>query len=378
MKSSGGAYFIALDHVRALAAFLVFTWHFIHAASGFPVPFAGAPLVLPLALLDEGHTGVALFMTLSGYLFAKLLEGKTVHYGPFLRNRALRLLPLLLLVVLLWGVRICVINKGNLIEYLEHIAWGPVKPTLPSGGWSITVEFHFYLLLPLLLWMLRRSPLLPASAVAVAVALRIWLYSKNYDVFYWSYWTVAGRIDQFVLGMLFCRVRDGFRGRHVTFAVLALMFCLAYWCFDAYGGYQGNPGLPRLQAAWIFLPTLEGLMYGLGIAWYDTSFSPPARGISGFLGRIGEVSYSIYLLHFLVVFHLAEFVDRWVMDLSNFYVACLWSLVCFLGMVPIGIASFRFYESPFLRFRKKYTSPLSAPPRVPAPMPIAGPVRSTA
>jgi len=29
-----------------------------------------------MALLDEGHTGVALFMTLSGYLFAKLLDGK--------------------------------------------------------------------------------------------------------------------------------------------------------------------------------------------------------------------------------------------------------------------------------------------------------------
>ena len=76
MKSSTGQYFIALDHIRAVAALLVFIWHFSHAASGYPVPFEFTPSFFPLAIFDEGHTGVALFMTLSGYLFAKLLDGK--------------------------------------------------------------------------------------------------------------------------------------------------------------------------------------------------------------------------------------------------------------------------------------------------------------
>ena len=67
MRATSGAHYIALDHVRALAAFIVIAWHFIHGASGYPVPFEGAPRIIPLAIFDEGHTGVALFMCLSGF-----------------------------------------------------------------------------------------------------------------------------------------------------------------------------------------------------------------------------------------------------------------------------------------------------------------------
>ena len=65
MKSSEGKYFAKLDHVRAFAAYLVFVWHFTHLTAQFPVPAAASPY-FPFALLEEGHTGVALFMTLSG------------------------------------------------------------------------------------------------------------------------------------------------------------------------------------------------------------------------------------------------------------------------------------------------------------------------
>src|SRR5690349_10843220 len=108
MRGSSGTHFIALDHIRAVAAYLVFSWHFTHAETGYPVPFEYAPALFPAAILDEGHTGVALFMTLSGYLFAKLLDGKAIDYPAFIFNRVLRLLPLLLVVVIVVGVINCV------------------------------------------------------------------------------------------------------------------------------------------------------------------------------------------------------------------------------------------------------------------------------
>jgi peptidoglycan/LPS O-acetylase OafA/YrhL len=101
LKSSTGKYFIGLDHVRALAAFIVFTWHFIHVNNGHLAP----PPIFPLSLLTEGHTGVALFMVLSGYLFAKLLDGKNIIYTQFIWNRFLRLAPLLLLVIFIIGLK---------------------------------------------------------------------------------------------------------------------------------------------------------------------------------------------------------------------------------------------------------------------------------
>src|SRR5262245_27161362 len=132
MRSSSGAYYIGLDHLRALAAFLVFTWHFLHSAG---LPYGSPPSFFPLAILDEGHTGVALFMTLSGYLFAKLLDRKAIHYGWFLWNRLLRLGPLLFLGILLKGA-IEFNENGTLLPYLTRIVRGIIFPTLPNGGWS--------------------------------------------------------------------------------------------------------------------------------------------------------------------------------------------------------------------------------------------------
>src|SRR6185295_14125585 len=189
MRSSSGAHFIALDHVRALAAFMVFAWHFTHGPNGYPVPFDYVPALFPFALLDEGHTGVALFMTLSGYLFAKLLDGKSIDYGAFIWNRALRLLPLLAVVILIAGIKQCA-NGQRPLSYCYSIAKGVLFPSLPNGGWSITVEFHYYLILPLFLWMLTKSRLWPISIVVAAVALRWFLHHEKGEIQSLAYWTI--------------------------------------------------------------------------------------------------------------------------------------------------------------------------------------------
>lgn len=54
MKSSSGAHFIALDHIRALAAFIVSSWHFTHAVNGYPAPFDYVPALFTLAVLMRG------------------------------------------------------------------------------------------------------------------------------------------------------------------------------------------------------------------------------------------------------------------------------------------------------------------------------------
>jgi peptidoglycan/LPS O-acetylase OafA/YrhL len=363
MRSSTGAHYIALDHVRALAAFLVFVWHFTHGPDGAPVPFEYFPSFIPFALLDEGHTGVALFMTLSGYLFAKLLAGKAIDYGAFLWNRALRLLPLLLLVILIVGIQRfargeslltyawCVI-KGVLLPYTT--VKGVHAETLPNGGWSIAVEWHFYMILPLFLWMLRKSRLLPLSILAGSLALRWLIRHEEGEVQFLAYWTIIGRVDQFVLGMLAFHFRSLLTGRHWLALLTFTAFAFFYWQFDRHGGFLRYPTYPSPRSIWIYLPTIEGLAYAACIAWYDSSFAPSNNGVSKFIGRIGDYSYSIYLLHFFVVFHASKFVNEQIMDISNFYVATLWAAACFALMLPVGYLSFRFVEGPCLKLRRRY------------------------
>ncbi len=101
MRSSTGLYVSRLDHVRAAAVFLVYCWHFVHVH----VPFETVPDFFFLSLLEEGYAGVALFMTLSGYLFAKIMDGRSIDLAPFYRNRFLRLVPLLAVVLTYWSLR---------------------------------------------------------------------------------------------------------------------------------------------------------------------------------------------------------------------------------------------------------------------------------
>ncbi|MEM8498529.1 MAG: acyltransferase [Pseudomonadota bacterium] len=349
MKSSSGAYFIGLDHVRALAAYIVFTWHFIHVNNGHLTP----PPAFPLSVLTEGHTGVALFMVLSGYLFAKLLDGKKIIYSQFLWNRFLRLAPLLFFVIFALGVQ--KYYAGNDIgQYLQQIAAGAIKPTLPNGGWSITVEFHFYLMLPLLLFLTEKWKYALLVIVLMALAFRTYLHQELGQVQTLSYLTIVGRIDQFVLGILTFRFRNKIRGNNALAGTAFIGFLVFYWYFDSMGGYYKNPSYPSKSMFWVYIPAIEGLAYALLIAWYDSSFKHSTGLVSRIASTIGTYSYSIYLLHFFVVFEVSNAIDTHLIELTNIHVAIVFSSLCFLIMIPIGYLSYRFIESPFLRFRTKY------------------------
>lgn len=349
MKSSTGEYFVGLDHIRALAVFLVFTWHFLHAGNGHLAP---AP-AFPLSLLSEGHTGVALFMTLSGYLFAKLLDGRSVSYTLFVWNRFLRLAPLLFLVVLVVGFQYY-LSDNNIATYAKRIAAGTYRPTLPNGGWSITVEFHFYLLLPLLLFLSRNTKYSLLFVLVSAIFIRGFLYYELGQMQHLSYWTIVGRIDQFILGMVAYQFRHFFTGKHLLVSNIFVLFATFYWYFDMQGGFYTSATYPSKSPIWIYLPTIEGIAYASIIAWYDNSFQHSTGRISRFIAAIGTYSYSIYLLHFFVVFRVSRAIHLYVADLSNIYIAMLFAPLGFLIMVPIGYASHHFIESPFLKLRARY------------------------
>lgn len=357
MRSTSGQHWIALDHVRALAAFIVFTWHFTHSDTGYPSALAGAPGFFPLAILDEGHTGVALFMTLSGYLFAKLLDGRSVSYPTFFWNRFMRLAPLFVVVLLIGDFERYLKTGQVAVGYLFiDVLVGFFKP-LPAPGqglWSIVVEVQFYLILPLVMALSRRGRWALLPLLAIIVMLRVEaavLIGGAKEV---AYWTIGGHIDQFLLGIVAFRNRECLAGSHRWAVATAAGFIAIYYCFDQAGGWYGFGDEGVRGVLWALLPLVEGAVYALLIAYYDRNFRPSSRSLSGLIGKAGTWSYSIYLLHFFVVFRMADFVHRQVMDLSNFYVACVWSAVCFGLMMPIAYLCYRFVESPFLKVRRPY------------------------
>ena len=80
---------------------------------------SGNPLV---SLVDEGHSGVALFMVVSGFIFTVIAGAREVHYGGFLRNRIIRIYPLFVFAVFL-QLFISTYNDHRNYGLLQVLAW---------------------------------------------------------------------------------------------------------------------------------------------------------------------------------------------------------------------------------------------------------------
>jgi peptidoglycan/LPS O-acetylase OafA/YrhL len=364
LRSTSGQHFSRLDHLRAFAAYLVFVWHFLHMTPDFPVPYASQP-IFPLALFDEGHTGVALFMTLSGYLFAKLVGDSAIDFPNFLWNRAMRLAPLLILCLTAWVV---IGQLGGTPIPASDLIYGFLLPTWPYGAWSIAIELHFYLMFPLLLLLVRRQgPGALMLVVAGALALRVNWWITFGEAQHIAYWTIFGRIDQFVFGMIFAFATMSGTLRRPALGVVAaismLSFLIIWTQFDAMGGFHNRTGAPSTHPIWIVIPTIEAIAFGALIAWYDgTTFRIPAA-VDRALTRIGEWSYSIYLLHFFPIVALRHIFWGKTGSAGDFYVAWLVATLAFIAFLPVAAMSYTLLEKRFLAFRKPYlrSRPAAAP-----------------
>lgn len=190
-----------LDGLRALLAWWVVVYH----ARGpmfsaiEQIPFG------PLGILDRGGLAVDVFMILSGFVIAFLMERSHEPARPFLLRRFLRLFPayvacllpmLFLQGVLAGNIRANAVHLEPAIldgllrgiaEPMQHLGLqlgahllmlhGAVPETWlhNSAGaflqpaWSISLEWQFYLVAPLAFWLLRRGR--PGIAVAIGVTI---------------------------------------------------------------------------------------------------------------------------------------------------------------------------------------------------------------
>ena len=157
--SKNVGYLAGVDHLRGFAAILMILYHGYQQLGGPQFAEASNPFE---ALLIEGHTAVALFMVLSGFIFTYGALDGSVRYGAFMRNRVLRILPMYLVVVFLGMYTNPGEYSSTTIVRLFTLQGTPpiVEGDLGAFGtllWTISVEFTFYLVFPFLLRFLQRT-----------------------------------------------------------------------------------------------------------------------------------------------------------------------------------------------------------------------------
>lgn len=267
MQSKNIHYIPAIDQIRGVAAIWILFYHAYQLIGSFVKsnqPFSGIskweftnnPLLIPLI---EGHTAVALFMVLSGFIFTYGAFGKKINYKGFITNRFLRIYPLYLtLIVVALAASPKAFDLLSLLCMLLPLADFQSLETGPltAMAWAIGVEFQFYLLFPLLYKLSADKPFKTIAlwllAVNVLRLLAIILGGSARDL---AYWHLAGRIDQFLLGMLAAFWLKHYLPPAITcrrlflFSIpLSLLFLIIYHFL---GGWPSTGGW---KAVW---PTIE-------------------------------------------------------------------------------------------------------------------------
>ena len=361
--SPNRAWLPGVDQMRALLALLVLFYHGYLLFSARLIEHADFVLAdWPrtrnplLAVIAEGHTAVAGFMVLSGFIFVQGTAGHELRYGAFLRNRLLRIYPMYLLVVvfsLSAGQGTFSLSRlALLVLPLDNYA-APVGP-LSAVAWTVAVEFQFYLLFPLLLRLAAaEGEAWLARAIVLAVLLRLFAVLAGADAQWMSYWTIAGRIDQFLLGMLaglhFAR-RGPAGGWPLVALAGAVLWALLYG-FHLAGGW---PLHVWWKALW---PDAEALAWvGVILSWQGIAGrlpAPMARGLEG----IGRISFSIYLLHYAVIWTLGE--HGWLLrPFASAAADALLSTALLALPLVLGLSALTYatVERPFMALRRRYVA----------------------
>src|SRR5262245_40484543 len=168
MRSPNIRYVAGVDHLRALAAILIVLYHgeiLFGAYNAGGDRNAGYLHTLnPLrSVISEGHTAVGLFMVLSGFIFTYGNRKSDIEWGGFLRNRCLRILPLMVALAVVGAYAFP--KEVTLSGLAQHaLLMSNLPGAAPMGPfnlmfWTIAVEFQFYLIFPFLLRFLREGGL---------------------------------------------------------------------------------------------------------------------------------------------------------------------------------------------------------------------------
>ena len=228
--------------------------------------------------------------------------------------------------------------------------------------WAVAVEFQCYLLFPLLIaFSNERGSKFLVQLIAVALLIRLLaVLAEGANPRDLSYWTVVGRIDQFCIGMIAARLyveRDLANIGAKWFVPSALAAGLMLCVFNRLGGW---PSAPSWKIGW---PTIEGAVW----ACFIVSYLPAARRLMpNWFGRLfaklGEISYSMYLLHFAVIFAIIK--NGWYVRVTGngYYDALATTLLAALpATAAMSLLTYNTIELPFLRMRPRYIVPARLP-----------------
>ncbi len=350
----------ALDGLRGIAIILVL-------AHGFDVIQTkhGPGHAVDVAL-DLGWIGVQLFFVLSGFLITGILldtrraEG---YYKNFLIRRVLRIFPLyyaVLFVAFVIAPHIVNVPPGHgehqlwLWTYLANFAepFGRGEPVFPHF-WSLAVEEQFYIVWPLVVYLVGRKGTIGVGIALVAIAIAARIYVRGHYNELAAYTFTPCRMDALAIGAIAAAMIRGERTRSVIAHQRATLMAVAGSLVVI-----GGAAIGHLLREGPNMQTSGYTVIAIGFALILVAAMPPRRLPARLLGfaplrTIGLYSYGMYVfhapLHVYVGLPILERIDPTYGTVSGIIYAVV------LGLVTLGLAmlSYHLFEVRFLRLKPR-------------------------
>jgi peptidoglycan/LPS O-acetylase OafA/YrhL len=350
--------FHSLEGMRFIASMGIVFSHFFLYLDQYPQQYS--------FIVHKFYLFVDLFFVISGFVITYVYGGKlsgAADYAEYMKRRFARLYPLHL-ITLLFYVAIAVamtyglVKPDNPAKYdfqalipnllLIH-GWGVVDHlTFNYPSWSISAEFFAYLAFPLVFWLIKRQ----------------------------SFWT----------GLLLCSlilataffIAERLIGAPLTtlnhnFSPLRAMasFAIGVWLQIHLVTLSQKISAPFAQAGlWITsILTMLGMMLHAPdplivlVCYGVVSFAAIAdqKGLATYaswkpISRLGDLTYSTYMLHSLVATVFMSVIFPKVLGTS--LLATSFSIVLALAItIFISIISLRFFETPARRWINRWPLP---------------------
>lgn len=323
-----------INALRAIAVLMVLLFH-------FSVPFVGG-----------GYAGVDVFFVISGYLMTRIIFGAqangTFSLVGYYKARVARIVPALVVMVavtLAWGwlfvdplaYKDMALQAASAVVFLSNILFfftsGYFGPTAEDvwflHTWSLSVEWQFYLIYPLVVLLLvRLFPRLHRTIFAVSLVLlcagTIALsLSGSAKVTSFLFYMFPTRAWEMLLGgcLYLFPLALPIAARRALEAIGVLLLVVTLFIFTKNTPWPG---------VYTLLPALAAAMIISANCGPATMLGNPVAQ------RIGAWSYSIYLAHWPILVALRYTGHDTAIGLA----------LGFAASILLGFLSHRFVEEP--------------------------------
>lgn len=340
-----------ITFTRFIAAIAIVISHYKKDLFLYKIPYVSE-------IFLRANVGVSYFFILSGFIMIVAYHKKNkIDYREFYRNRFARIYPLYIVGLLLYLItKYSGFSLDKLFLYLLGLqSWMPGQVLILNfPGWSISVEFLFYLLFPVLYNYLYSKGKKSIWIISVLLWIITQIFSNIYiqSSFYEGPHTISHEfisyfpflhINEFLIGNLAgLFFINNFKEKNYDIPVVLIFISIL--CSLIFIPLNFHNGLMAV----LFIPLILLISYNTGFLTTIFALKP--------FEYLGEISYAIYITHIPLLYILRQLLwtqkYRWDTD------TVFWIYLAFLMLSSMFF--YQFIEKPLRDYIKKAAMPKSA------------------